>query len=48
MELSGQHPLNRRLGGPKSWSGHFGEKKNLLSLLGFKLQVTLPLAELLY
>jgi hypothetical protein len=29
-----QYPLNRTLGVPQSWSGHFGEEKNLLPLLG--------------
>jgi len=28
--------LNRRLGGPWSWPGHFGETRNLLSLSGMK------------
>jgi hypothetical protein len=28
------YPLNRRQGGPQSWSGHFGKEKNLLPLPG--------------
>jgi hypothetical protein len=32
----GQYPLYRRLGGPQSQSGHYGEKKNLLPLLGIE------------
>jgi len=26
-----KYPLNRKLGGPNSHSGHFGEKRNLVS-----------------
>jgi hypothetical protein len=26
-----QYPLIRRLGGPKSWSGYFGEDKNFVT-----------------
>jgi len=33
-----RYPLKRRLGGPQSRSGHFGEEKNLLFLLGFELR----------
>ena len=32
-----QCPLNRRLGGPQSLPGRFGDQKNLLSLLGHEL-----------
>jgi hypothetical protein len=32
--LGGGDPLNKRLGGPQSWSGHCGIKKNFLPLLG--------------
>ena len=32
-----QYLLNRRLGECCCWSGHFGEERILLSLLGFKL-----------
>jgi len=31
-----QYPLNKRLGGPQSQSGYFGEKKSLLPLPGIK------------
>jgi hypothetical protein len=31
-----RYPLNRRLGGPQSRSGRFGENKNLLSLPEFE------------
>jgi hypothetical protein len=31
-----QYPLNRKLGGPQTWSGHFGEEKSLLPLLGIE------------
>ena len=34
-------PLNRRLGGPQSRSGRFGEAKNLLPLSGIE-PVTVP------
>jgi hypothetical protein len=34
-----QYQLNRWLGGPQSWSGHSGEVKHLLPLLGIKLQI---------
>jgi hypothetical protein len=30
------HPLYRRLGGPQIWSGHYGEEKNLLFILGIE------------
>ena len=49
MEVSGESPT--QVGGwvvPKSGLDILGKKKNLLSLLGFKLQITLPLAKLLY
>jgi hypothetical protein len=32
------YTLNRRLGGPHSWSGFLGYKKNLLPMPGIKLQ----------
>jgi hypothetical protein len=32
-----QYPLSRRLGGSQSQSEHFGEEKNVWSLLGIKL-----------
>ena len=31
--------LNKRLGGPQSWSGHFGEYNNILFLSGIEPQV---------
>jgi len=31
-------PLTRRLGGPESWSGRSGDKKNLLPLPGIEFQ----------
>jgi hypothetical protein len=33
-----QYPLNRRGGGLKVWSGHFGVEENLLFSLGIKPQ----------
>jgi hypothetical protein len=39
------YPLNRRLGGPQNWSGHFGKKKNLLPLPGFEPQIIQPTAQ---
>jgi hypothetical protein len=32
------------MGGLQSWSAHFGEEKNLSSLLGFKPQTVQPIA----
>jgi len=32
-------PLNRRLGGPQSWSGHFEEDKDLLKIGVYVLQL---------
>jgi len=43
-----QYPLNRRLDGAHSWSGHFGDEKNLLPLLGFKPQIVQPTSYSLY
>jgi hypothetical protein len=42
------HPLNRRLDGLWIWSGHSGEHKNLLSLLGFGPQVIKPTVQSLW
>jgi hypothetical protein len=39
-----QYPLYRRLGGPWNLFGHFGEEKNLFSLLGFEFQTIQPMA----
>jgi len=33
------YPLNKRLGGPQSWSGHFEEDKDLLKNGGYVLQL---------
>jgi hypothetical protein len=43
-------PLNRRLGGPRSWSDCFGVQKNLLLLRGIEARslVVQPIAQLLY
>jgi hypothetical protein len=32
------YPLDKRLGGPQSWSGHRGQRKNPLPLLGIEPQ----------
>ena len=36
---SPQYMSNTRLGGPHSWSGHFGEEKNILPLSRFEPRV---------
>jgi hypothetical protein len=33
-----QYQLNRRLDGPQTWTGRFGEEKIILPLPGFKFQ----------
>ena len=38
----GWYPLNKRLGEPWSWSGHFGGKKNLLVLPGYETLIMQP------
>jgi hypothetical protein len=38
------YSLNKKQGGPQSWSGCFGEKKNLLSVFGFKPWTVQPVA----
>jgi hypothetical protein len=38
------YPLNRRLGGPQSRSGHAGEEKNSHTLLGFEPPIIQPVA----
>ena len=45
-----QYPLNKRLGGPQSWSGHFWrkEKKNPLHLHRFKPWTIQPVVHSLY
>jgi hypothetical protein len=35
-----QHALNRRPGGPQSWSRQFEEEKNLLHMTGAELHTT--------
>jgi hypothetical protein len=40
--------MNRRLGGPHSWSGRFGEQKNLMPLLGIECQISQHVALSLY
>jgi hypothetical protein len=41
---STQYLFNRRLDGPQSWFGHFGEELNLLHLLLFKPKTIRPVA----
>jgi hypothetical protein len=36
------YSIETTLGGSQSWSGHFGEEKNILSLLGFELLIIQP------
>jgi hypothetical protein len=36
--------VNRKLGGPQIWFGHFGEEKNFLPLLGLWPQTVQPVA----
>jgi len=38
-----QYPCNRGLNGTQSWSGHFGEEKNLLSLAELEPQMVQPI-----
>ena len=38
------HTWNRRLGWPQSWSGHNGEKKDRLPLLGFESRTVQTIA----
>jgi len=37
-----RYPLNRRLGGPQSRYGRFGEKTNFLHMLGFEPRFVQP------
>jgi hypothetical protein len=39
------YPLNRRLGGPQSWSGGSGEEKNSLPLLGLEPPIIQPVTQ---
>ena len=43
-----RYPLNRRLGGPDSRYGRFGEGNNLFPLPGFEPRTVQPIAYLLY
>jgi hypothetical protein len=43
-----RYPFTRMRGGLQSWSGHSGEEKNLLSLLGCEPQNIQPIVYLLY
>jgi hypothetical protein len=36
LEKNPRHPLYRRLGGPERRSGHCGEERNLLYMLGIE------------
>jgi hypothetical protein len=36
--------MNRRVSGPQSWSGHFEQDKNLLSLPGIEPWIAQPTA----
>jgi hypothetical protein len=40
-----QYPLNRKLGGPQSWSGSSGEEKNSQPLLELELPIIQPIAQ---
>jgi len=33
------------MGGPQSWSGHFGEQRSLLHLPAFRFQIIQPVAQ---
>jgi hypothetical protein len=39
------YPLDRRLGGPQSWSEHGGEQKSSQVLLGLKPPIIQPIAQ---
>jgi hypothetical protein len=39
------YQLERRLGGPQSWTGHRGQRKNLLPLPGIKPWLLSPLSD---
>jgi hypothetical protein len=38
-----RYPINRRLAGPKNQSERFGERKNLLVLLGIEVRIVQPI-----
>jgi hypothetical protein len=40
-----QYPLDRRLGGPQSRSGHGGEERNFQPLLGREPSINQPIAQ---
>jgi len=42
------YPLNIRLGGPLSLSGHFGKEKHFFSMPGFEPQIIQPVATSLH
>jgi hypothetical protein len=42
---SPRYPLDRRLGGPQSWSGRGSEEKNSQPLPGLKTLITQPIAQ---
>jgi len=44
LQKRAQIILNRRLGGIQSWSGCFGEEKDLLILLGIEPSIVQPIA----
>jgi len=39
------YPLDRRLGGPRSWSGHGGEEKYSQPLPGLEYSIIQPIAQ---
>jgi len=44
LRKESRYPLNRRLGGPQSHSGRFGEEKYLLPLPGFDSRIVQTVA----
>jgi hypothetical protein len=44
-EKGPQYPLDRRLGGPQSWSGRGGEKKKVSAPAGNRAPLIQPVAE---
>jgi len=42
-DIAPKYPLNGRLIGPPSWSGYFGQEKNILFLLEFKPWIVEPI-----
>ena len=39
---SAGYPLNRRLGGPQSWSGHYGDKGKSVVFVGIRIALCPP------